>query len=216
MLSITEKYYKALDFFNTNKSIESQKIYNLLLKAGKPSYIINSEPRSLTCLIISSVIGQKIRFTKAREIRGKLYTKLGVEFNVKDINKFNDWKQIGLEDFQINTIQELIKSHTNKIIDLENIKNIDKLLIVKGIGPWTIDNIKIMYMVANSKTVPDEILLHQDYIIKKALCKIYDITRISMLFIKKIKQSWVDLNTNESYIGIVNWYLWRYAPGIIY
>lgn len=218
MLPIVQKYNNALQFFKEKTDKPSQTIYNLLLTAGKPDFIINSEKRSLTCLIIGGVIGQKIPFNRARNIRSQLYSKLGVEFNVKDLESIDNdtWKSMKLEDFQIKTIKELIKSHYNKEISLEDFNMIDELINVKGIGQWTIDNIKIMYMVGNYKMVPDNILLQHDYIIKKALKKIYNVDRVGLVFIKKIKEEWCNNENNENYTGIVNWYLWRYAPGIIY
>lgn len=218
MLPIIEKYNNALQFFKNKSDNPSQTIYNLLLTAGKPNFIINSKKRSLTCLIIGGVIGQKIPFIRARNIRSQLYSKLGVEFNVEDLETIDNdtWKNMKLEDFQIKTINELIKSHHNKDISLEDFDMIDEIIKVKGIGQWTIDNIKIMYMVGNYKILPDNILLQHDYIIKKALKRIYNVDIIGMVFIKKIKQEWYHKENNENYTGIVNWYIWRYAPGIIY
>ena len=218
MSLVLEKYNRALEFFKNKTDDPSFQIYNLLLKAGEPEFIINSKPRSLTCLIIGAVIGQKIRFDKARKIRSKLYTKLGINFNVKDIEKLEetDWEMMELENFQIETIKQLLIMHNNKTVDLENFENIDKLLSVKGIGPWTMDNIKIMYMVTNEKMIPDNIILQHDYIIKKALRLIYEEPRVTTTFINRLKKDWTDVDTGENFTGIVNWYMWRHAPGIIY
>lgn len=218
MSLIVEKYDRALEFFKNKSDDASFQICNLLIKAGKPDFIINSEPRSLTCLIIGGVIGQKIRFDKARQIRSKLYTKLGVTFNVDDIEELEetDWEMMGLEDFQIDTIKQLLRMHQDGNVDLENFKNIDKLLTVKGIGTWTVDNIKIMYMVTNDKMIPDDILLQHDYIVKKAIRIIYEEPRMTIALINKLKKEWTDDKTGENFTGIVNWYIWRYASGIIY
>lgn len=216
-MPIVKKYYNALKYFKKQDNKQDNSIYYLLKDIGEPKFIINAPSRSLTCLIIGSIVGQKISFARARKIRGKIYTQLGTNFNVNDIEQLDvdSWKSFGLEDFQIKTIHNLIAFHNSKdsLINIEDINQIDTLKEIKGIGNWTIDNIKIMYDVHNYQTVPD-IILVDDYIICKSLDTLYGKHNIHT--IKKLHQLLTDKDTGESYVGLVHWYLWRHAKGNIY
>lgn len=216
-LPIINKYYNALNYFNKGTTSDNLQIYNLLKKIGEPKYIIDSQPKSLACLLIGSIVGQKISFTKARNIRSNIYTLFGTEFNLNDIYKLNIniWKKLGLEIFQIETLLNVFDLYKSGKIKDDNIYDINNWSQIKGIGVWTLNNIKIMYQVTNYKTVPD-IILENDYIVKKCFLKIYNWKTLLKKNINSIKLEWIDDKSGESYIGIIHWYLWRYGKNNIY
>ncbi len=174
------------------------KIYQLL---DKLKYLKPLPKRNLFSTLIATIIGQKIRFKMARNLRGKLYTILKTDNftseNIIDLGKDNLLK-IGLASNIAELIYNIAEKIESKEIKLENLNDIRNLKI-KGIGPWTINNIILMYTMSNDEDV-DDTLLYEDLIIRRGIKKLYNIT--SKKDVEKLSQQWIP------YRGIVTWYLW--------
>lgn len=125
--------------------------------------LLNYDPpnRPLFVQLVGQVIGQKIRFTTASQIRGKLYTKLGGDQftpqNIIDLGE-TELTCLGLLDFQVQTILRVAQYFIEHLLS-ENIHgeaittSIQQLQSIKGIGPWTINTLLIVYY--NTHIFPD-------------------------------------------------------------
>jgi len=201
-------YKRGLTFFQTRDPL----IYTLLEKAGQPSYLLTALPRGLFSWLIGGILGQKIRFKKAQMLRMKLYTKAGnLNFSPQDIQdwKKKDWLDLGAEEFQIEIIKNVIEAYQKKEIKFDGLDDLDNWKKIKGIGPWTLNNIMIMYSVTSLKKIP-EILLVGDLVVKSALKSLYDWPKLTSTLLDKKKLEWINPKTQESYLGLINWYLWRH------
>lgn len=204
-----EKLYQdALTFLRNRDS----SLYILFSKAGPPNYLISIEKKGLFALLICAIIGQKISFTRAQSARKRLYTKLGksdfIPDDIKDFTK-NDWLAIGVEQFQINIIETIIKEYYLKNIKFDSLDDLDNWFKIDGVGQWTLDNIRIMYSASTLKKLPD-IILTTDLVVKSALKSIYNQNKLDKLFIQQKMKDWYDDTTHQSYVGIINWYIWRH------
>lgn len=201
-------YQDALEFFKQ----KDYKLYVLLLRAGSPHYLLSTEKRGLFSWLIGGIIGQKISFTRATSARKKLYVKLGKsDFSPDDIKNFTetDWLNIGIEPFQITIINNILKSYYSKTIKFDSLDDLAEWSKIKGIGKWTLDNILIMYSATSLNKLPD-IILTTDLVVKSALKSLYNPPKITSAFITQKTNDWFDHTKNQSYVGLVNWYIWRH------
>lgn len=163
-------------------------------------------------MLICAIIGQKISFTRAQSARKRLYTKLGksdfIPDDIKDFTK-NDWLAIGIEQFQINIIETILKEYYLKNIKFDSLDDLNNWFKIDGVGQWTLDNIRIMYSASTLKKLPD-IILTTDLVVKSALKDLYNQNKLDKLFIQQKMKDWYDDATSQSYVGIINWYIWRH------
>lgn len=172
--------------------------------------------------LIGLIIGQRIRYNVAKNIRSKLYSLTSFNFTPDDILKLEkvELKNIGISNNKITTIIETCKffknnkgnedddeddrddSNNNDNMDFEyddsnKENNIDfkKLQNIKGIGSWTIDCFKIEYNL-----VKDFFPTNDKYVNNK-LIKLYGIKKNE---IPKFVEKWKE-NKSEIF-----WYLWKY------
>lgn len=150
---------------------------------------------------ISLIISQKISFKKSRSIRSKIFEKIfpEKEFTIQNF-KFikEDLKNFGLNETQIDTINNIIEIY-NK--DLDVINWIHKIQKIKGIGIWTIKCLKIMFNIDN------DIFLSEDFWIRSRLSELYNYNYV--ITIKEsndISIQWKGYRTN------VSKFLWRIKP----
>jgi len=213
-----ETYEEALIFFTDKDPI----IHKLLIKKG---YVAPPPPRNLFANLIGSIIGQKVRYTVARNQRGKLYTELGtdnftiddmlnrsilqlqengmMEFTIDDVldKGLSYLKEMGIDESRYQTICRVICHIKDNDINLDHISQLDDLKQIKGIGEWTINCTKIMHYLNSDDQSFDDCLLHQDLIIRRGINKLYGITDIGQ--IEKLSQSW------SPWRSLVTWYLWK-------
>lgn len=161
--TIHDLYQDGLNFFKDSDLL----IHALLAKEGQPNYLQVTPPRGLFSWLIGGIIGQKISFKKARMTRMKLYNKVGnINFQLEDLQKLtsDDWDSLGIENFQLEIIQKVIQATQKKKLSLI-LNDVDDWIKIKGIGEWTLNNIKIMYSATSLKQLPD-ILLTNDLVVK--------------------------------------------------
>lgn len=218
-------YNIAVAFFKQN----DPKIADVMIKVG---YTCMPPPRNLFALLIGSVIGQKIRFTLARTQRGKLYTEMGTDnFTLQDfLAKARSHLQVDseaevtlielvekgllfLEDMGINearlgTIQRVVHYLQDQEIILTDPQQLDQLLTLSGVEPWTINNTKIMWSLNEDEDKFNDYLLIEDLIIRRGLEAIYGLDfahnrDVSYQLVAAKCQLW------SPWKGIVTWYLWK-------
>lgn len=176
-------------------------VHKIIKKHG---YLKPTPKRNIYALLIGSIIGQKIKFSSARKLRGKLYTKLETDdFTPQQIQTLGDdgLKEIGMSELQSTIIMRI----TNYIIDnnlqLENTKDIAPLIELKGIGKWTLNCTNIMYNLNANDSDFDTQVLYQDLIIKRGIRKLYEISDNDKII--RLAENW------SPWRGLITWYLWK-------
>ncbi len=153
--------------------------------------------------LIGAIVGQKIRYQRARSIRGKLYQKFTVNFTILDIERVSDsaLQECGVNRQGITTILEansFMLRHHLRMTSAEDLRKLEK---VSGIGPWTI-NAAILTSMKDWTIFPEN-----DYFIKKRIQRLYQMDKIPTKKELQIRfQSW------DPWQGIVCWFLWRWFP----
>lgn len=191
-----ENFLKVKDFFKK----KDHKIYEIFEKHG---YLKPLPQRNLFSHLIGAIIGQRIRFTQARKLRGKLYTELGTD-NFTPIDLLQNLGYSGLIEIGIDPQPAKIINDTalhclsNPLKTMEDVK---KLRNLSGIGPWTINTCLLMYTLQENNEEFLDYLLIEDLIIRRGLKKLYgDLSN------KEIREKAVEWSP---YQGIVTWYLWK-------
>jgi 3-methyladenine DNA glycosylase/8-oxoguanine DNA glycosylase len=108
---------------------------------------IGKNKQDIFAYLIGLIIGQKIRFSMARKLRGKMYEETkSYNFTPQDILNI-DLEKIGIGNPQkntiINTTNYFIKNNINSKNPSKN--DILKLQSISGIGIWTISTLLIEY-----------------------------------------------------------------------
>jgi 3-methyladenine DNA glycosylase/8-oxoguanine DNA glycosylase len=211
-------YNTAVAFFNQ----KDPKIAEVMIKVG---YTPLPPRRNLFALMIGSIIGQKIRFNLARSQRGKLYTEMGKDdFTLEDflskarshlqvdpssqisLSELSEkgllfLEEIGINEPRLGTIQRVVYYLQNAQIVLTHPSELDQLLKISGIGPWTINNTKIMWSLNEDEKNFNDCLLLEDLIIRRGLENLYGANALK--HIETQCQAW------SPWKGIVTWYLWK-------
>jgi len=200
------KYQEILSFFLNH----DHKIHQVLLKQG---YLPPKPKRNIYALLIGSIIGQRIRFSKARDLRGKLYTKLETDdFLPYDIINlgFDGLTSLGIGEIPSNTIINVTLHIMEQELELSLTPNkIRELKKIKGIGPWTINCTNLMYSLNSDDEDFDDVLLIEDLIIRRGISSLYGIPysrSISADYKEKVK---VISDEWKPHRGLVTWYLWK-------
>lgn len=213
-----DNYQQASQFFQH----KDPKIHQILIKHG---YLQPVPKRNLFAILVGSIIGQKIKFKLAQQQRGKLYTQLDTDnftideiivrgmFHLQDrnitnfciyniINKgFDFLNEIDIDLIRSQTIKNLVTYLIENNIQLTSPNQLDDLLIIKGIGDWTLTCTKIMYSLNADDHDFNDSLLYQDLIIRRGIQKLYNIKDQTQII--QLSQSW------SPWKGIVTWYLWK-------
>lgn len=151
--------------------------------------------------LIGAIIGQKIKYTKARKIRGNLYSLLGSNFKPTDIDSVTDQQ---LQSCEISQASIVIIRHTNTFIktnnlDLNKPSEITRLIAIHGIGEWTIKTTLLTSFLDLS------VFPYDDIFIRNNIQRLYNLSkRPSPKEVELITKKWYP------YQSIVCWYLWRW------
>lgn len=177
--------------------------------------------------LIGVIVGQKITYRKAKEIRKFIYQKMeiaqkefgdhvdGTMFSAKhvkhmknDLCKLENWNIIERVNAFLNT-----KPSDYLDIDNPNIKeNILSLESIKGIGPWTTQSTILCSLVSKSY-ISSDIFPINDKFLQNSLIRLNNINlslfgkkidKISLKEVKEISDKW------SPYRGIITWYFWRW------
>lgn len=151
---------------------------------------------------ISLIISQKISFVQSRTIRSEIFKIISPdkEFSRNNLLKIGKDKliSIGIDENKYNVISNIInlkQNDDNKLLWLSEIEKI------KGIGPWTIKCIKIMF------DIEDDIFLYEDLWIRKRLSELLSCDKtLSPKECNQLSSSW------KGYRTLVSKFLWRIKP----
>lgn len=170
---------------------------------------IDSLMKNPYAALIGVIVGQKISFKRAKEMRKKLYTILGgTDFTIEQFVSLQD----EFKSFETYPIIERVNNFLqNKSKDfLYSEKNIRSLVEIEGIGPWTIDSTVLCCFTklfdANIDIFPSGDKFLQNALTVLNLNK--DNKKVTASGAKKISEKW------SPYRGYVTWYLWRWFPEI--
>jgi 3-methyladenine DNA glycosylase/8-oxoguanine DNA glycosylase len=157
-----------------------------LLEKTRPFYFYES--KGLYHELISLIISQRISFKKSRDIRMKIYEKIGSYVFTKD------------KLFSINLIEtglDVDKIHLIRNIN-ENV-SFNDLKAIPGIGIWTIKSLKAKLLL------DDDIFLSEDFYIRTHLKILFKLDKVPIISEanKLIKGRW------EGYKTHVSLFLWR-------
>lgn len=141
--------------------------------------------------LIGAIIGQKISYIAAKNLRGQLYSRFGTVFTPLSLYKQN-LSFLGITPATIvHDVTEFILTNN---IDLNTELGIRSLTRVKGIGPWTVET-TLLTTLKNWDLFPvgDKFLQTR---LKRLYGTNYNITALT--------SQWAP------YRSVVTWYLWRW------
>jgi 3-methyladenine DNA glycosylase/8-oxoguanine DNA glycosylase len=162
-------------------------VFNKVDESGFQLFSVIKEPYPA---LIGAIIGQKIRYEQAKNLRSLLYSKFTTYFTPDQI--YN-----GDLSFLPNDKVKIIRDVTEYILanDLTLTKeNIEKLDVVKGIGIWTIQT-TLLTCLYDFDVFPLD-----DKFIQVRMKRIYG-NDVNM---KVVSEVWAP------YRSLVTWYLWRW------
>lgn len=173
---------------------------DVLFKTIGPESFTNL-PKLPYVALIGAVIGQIVRYTKAKSIRSKLYQVCGSKFGPDAINKLtdNDWLYVGLDPSKVEIILRMNQYILTNDINLNNIDEVRKLKNIKGIGEWTVNTTILTSFLDWDTFVCGDLFVRKKI---KKLYKLYKLPTISET--RAISERW------SPYRSIVAWYLWRW------
>ena len=158
-------------------------------------------PKPPYVALIGAVIGQIIRYTDAKRIRGNLYKQFGDKFTIEDIENATEeiWAKIGLDINKMDIIKRINDFINNTNNKMENALDIKRLRSVKGVGDWTIETTLLTSMLEW------DVFPARDVFIRKKMQKLYNLkkrpTEKEALY---MAEKW------SPYRSVVTWYLWRW------
>ena len=188
---------------------------------------INSLMKTPYSALIGVIVGQKITYKKAKELRQFIYKT--VEQSQKELNHSIDGTNFSME--HINHMKHVLcKLEAWPIIERVNVflankpndymcignpsikQNILSLGSIKGIGPWTTQSTILCCLLDKSLSLElCDIFPVNDKFIQNALIRLYNInnpnqkiTKISLSDVREISEKW------SPYRGVITWYFWRW------
>ena len=170
-------------------------IMHLIMEMYQWECPIGQQSKTIYELFIGAIIGQKIRFFQAKNIRQKLYTHLK-EITPSNLEKTSDQdlQKMGLSTSQISIIRQF---HSHYLLKFPSSSDQLKQFCleckqVKGIGDWTVNNVLIM------SGLDLDIFLTGDKFIQRKFDKFYPNQNINNVQLK-----WAP------YRSVAMWFLWR-------
>lgn len=158
--------------------------------------------------LIGAIVGQKISFTSAREIRKKIYTKLGgTDFTPQQfMTAFPD----ALGNPIIRELNKFLIENPGYLGNgpdlVENIKALRGR--ISGIGSWTVENTLLCISSPKNGEAPD-IMPSGDVFIQRRIAalplpELGKKSKLTAREVDEISKRW------SPYRGYVTWYLWRW------
>ena len=144
--------------------------------------------------LIGVIVGQKISYKQARNIRSKIYSLLGTEFSPAEISAISDQELLstGMSTSNLQCIRDV----THELLECESIGKDEILSLqrIKGIGPWTINSTLITSMLDYN------LFPTNDVFINKRMQKLFGTSKD----VATLSLRW------SPYRSIACWYLWRW------
>lgn len=158
---------------------------------------LNEMKRTPYVALIGAIVGQKIKYTEAKKIRGALFAKFGTDFTRQDILTLGEKElcSMGFSADNITTVKNLNDYLAKNELQLNHtlVKN------VAGIGPWTIETATL---VSNPYC---DVFPSGDLFLQNRLKRLYKLPRKPTASqAAKMSEKW---KPNRGY---VTWHLWRW------
>lgn len=153
--------------------------------------------------VVGAIIGQRIDYKRAKQLRGKFFR----AFNGEPMT-IDQMLAIGLAPGQATTIDQLNKHVA--VNPLNNTDDIRVLKVVPGIGKWTITTaiLNTMDWWQSGKVVPTsglDVFPVSDYFLKQRCQRLYGLVGLpTEAKMRSMSKEW------SPYRAIVTWYLWRW------
>ena len=141
--------------------------------------------------LIGAIIGQKVRYTQARQDRARLYQKFGTDFTPEQLSG-QDFSWLG--DFRAQAITAVTAYIQTQRPDLSTEAGIRSLTIVPGIGPWTVETTLLTCLMSWDIFPPG------DKFLQARMRRLYG----PSVNIPEVTARWAP------YRSVVTWYLWRW------
>ena len=163
-------------------------------------------PKPPYVALIGAVIGQIVRYTHAKKVRGNLYTLCGDTFSPGDIDNLSpeQWRAIGLDLTKVEIISNINRYLSDNGLSLQAgdpniVQQVESLRQIKGVGEWTVAT-TLLTSFLDWDTFPSG-----DLFIRKKIQKLYGMSKMPTIAeVKKISHKW------SPYRSVVAWYLWRW------
>lgn len=185
------EWYSQLSVIKEFLITKDKKLESLFDIVDKEGFQLHSVVKDPYTALIGAIIGQKITYKNAKNLRSQLYSRFGsilLPMQIKDA----DLDFLGLMKANI------VKDVTNYIlinnIDLNTEKGLYSLMNVKGIGLWTIET-TLLTCLMNWNLFP-----MGDKFLQTRMKRLYG----NNCNINVIIENW------SPYKSIVTWYLWRW------
>lgn len=141
--------------------------------------------------LIGAIIGQKVRYTQARQERARLYSQYGTDFTPTQLSD-QDFAWLG--GFRAQAIVNVTEHILTYAPDLSTEDGIRSLTIVPGIGLWTIETTLLTCLMSW------DIFPMGDKFLQTRMRRLYG----PSVNIKAVTAQWAP------YRSVVTWYLWRW------
>lgn len=171
---------------------------------AKHGFLPPPPKRNLFATVVGSVLGQRVRFARARMLRGKLYTQLGTDdFCPQQIRALgvDGLRALGVGKKRSETVVRLANFVVDGDLRLSTAADARALTQVEGVGEWTVRCAALVHSLHDDDANFDDTLLVSDLIIRRGIKSLYGVT--AKKEIAALAQTW------SPWRGVVTWYLWK-------
>ncbi len=154
--------------------------------------------------LIRSMVAQQISTKSAITVSNRLIENIGLAPENLANAKVEDIQSCGMSMIKANNIQAIAKAYLDGSLHIDNYENmsdeeiIADLVKLRGVGEWTAE----MLMLFSLNRY--DILSYNDLIIKKSVCRLYGLEKITKKEFKAYKELF------SPYGSIASLYLWEF------
>ncbi len=154
--------------------------------------------------LIRSMVSQQISTKSAVTVSNRLIEKIGLSPENLAKADVNDIQSCGMSMIKANNIQAIAKAYLDGSLHIDNYENmndeeiIEDLVKLRGVGEWTAEMLLLFSLNRY------DILSYNDLIIKKSVCRLYGLEKITKKEFKAFKELF------SPYGSIASLYLWEY------
>ncbi len=154
--------------------------------------------------LIRSIVAQQISTKSALTVNKRLIDTIGLEPETLASAKVEDIQSCGMSMVKANNIQAIAKAYLDGSLHIDDYENmsdeeiIEDLVKLRGVGEWTAE----MLMLFSLNRY--DILSYNDLIIKKSVCRLYGLEKITKKEFKAYKELF------SPYGSIASLYLWEF------
>ncbi len=154
--------------------------------------------------LIRSIVAQQISTKSALTVNKRLIDTIGLEPETLASAKVEDIQSCGMSMIKANNIQAIAKAYLDGSLHIDDYENmsdeeiISDLVKLRGVGEWTAEMLLLFSLNRY------DILSYNDLIIKKSICRLYGLEKITKKEFKAYKELF------SPYGSIASLYLWEF------